>query len=203
MYFNRVFWRPQGSKQAFKNDTRSSSLFIVGLKEGIPYELVIKAGNHYGTSTFTDPVVFTLNDKYIISASTKGNFLKIKKCWLLCLKLLFLGNTHLGAIVGIIFALMLIGCAILGAVIFFRKNNIKIAGNVSFENPSFLRRNHNASDTLQIIPNETMPEVSVSAETCVGPKQEDLNAHPFREEASVMDEELRLGSNGVGFRRFK
>ena len=130
MYFNRVFWRPQGSKQAFKNDTRSSSLFIVGLKEGIPYELVIKAGNHYGTSTFTDPVVFTLNDKYIISASTKGNFLKIKKCWLLCLKLLFLGNTHLGAIVGIVFALMLIGCAILGAVIFFRKNNIKIAGKI-------------------------------------------------------------------------
>jgi hypothetical protein len=95
---------------------------------------------------------------------------------------------------------MLIGCAILGAVFFFRKNNIKIAGNVSFENPSFLRRNHNAPDTLQIIPNETMPELSVNAETCVGPKQD---TRPFREESSTMDEELHLGSNGVGFKRFK
>ena len=45
-------------------------LVISGLKENIQYELVIKAGNRDGTSTLTDPLSFTLSDKYIISAST-------------------------------------------------------------------------------------------------------------------------------------
>lgn len=78
-----MFWRPRGSKQADKNDTKTTSLVIAGLKENALYELVVKAGNRDGTSTLTEPISFTLSDKYIISASTrsgmkalafKGNF---------------------------------------------------------------------------------------------------------------------------------
>lgn len=66
----RVFWRLQGFKQAEKNDTKRNWLTIAGLKENVPYELVVKAGNRDGTSTLTEPLIFTLSDKYIISAST-------------------------------------------------------------------------------------------------------------------------------------
>ena len=72
MPLQRVFWRTQGSKQVNKNDTRATSLIIPGLKENIRYELVIKAGNRDGTSTLTEPLSFTLSDKYIISSSTQS-----------------------------------------------------------------------------------------------------------------------------------
>nr|CAD7440281.1 unnamed protein product [Timema bartmani] len=61
----RVFWRQVGSRNAAKNDTKLTRLRIMGLKEGATYECVIKAGNHFGTSTLTDPVKFTTGEKYI------------------------------------------------------------------------------------------------------------------------------------------
>lgn len=44
----------------------------MGLKDGSTYECVIKAGNHLGTSTLTEPVRFTTGDKYITSAASLG-----------------------------------------------------------------------------------------------------------------------------------
>jgi hypothetical protein len=55
-----------------KNDTRANSLIIPGLRENVRYELVIKAGNRDGTSQLTEPLSFTLSDKYIISSSTQS-----------------------------------------------------------------------------------------------------------------------------------
>lgn len=60
-------------KQTDKNDSRSTWLNLVGLKENVPYELVVKAGNRDGTSTLTEPLLFTLSDKYIISTSTHSS----------------------------------------------------------------------------------------------------------------------------------
>ena len=68
----RVFWRQIGSRTAIKNDTKSTSLRITGLKDGSTYECVIKAGNHLGTSTLTEAVRFTTGDKYITSAASLG-----------------------------------------------------------------------------------------------------------------------------------
>lgn len=67
----------QGVKQPDKNDTRKTWLTLSGLKENAPYELVIKAGNRDGTSTLTEPLTFTLSDKYIISASTQSSIKKM------------------------------------------------------------------------------------------------------------------------------
>lgn len=73
VYMYRVFWRQVGSRSPSKNDTKNTQLRITGLKEGEKYECVVKAGNHRGTSTLTDPIRFTLGDKYITSSSSIGD----------------------------------------------------------------------------------------------------------------------------------
>lgn len=71
--FNRVFWRQVGVRSiAIKNDTKITSLHITGLKEGVTYECVVKAGNTRGTSRLTDPIRFATDDKYITSLSRLG-----------------------------------------------------------------------------------------------------------------------------------
>lgn len=68
----RVFYRQIGLKP-LKNDTMATSVVLTGLKENAEYECVVKAGNHQGTSTLTDPVVFsTSTDKYITSSTSIG-----------------------------------------------------------------------------------------------------------------------------------
>lgn len=71
----RVFWRQVGSRTPLKNDTKETRLKITGLKEGVTYECVVKAGNHIGTSTLTEPIKFTTKDKYVTSASSIGQLL--------------------------------------------------------------------------------------------------------------------------------
>merc|ERR1712007_234002 len=136
----------QGAKQAEKNDTNLNELIIEGLKDDITYELVMKAGNHFGTSILTKPLVFRLLEKTIISSST-------------------LGNSHIGVVVGVVVALIFIGCSVTGGVWYMRKyrvSGIKLSGGVSFDKPTFLRRsNTTTTDTLQIIANDCneVPEV--------------------------------------------
>lgn len=68
-----MFWRQAGSKTpATKNDSKTTSLKITGLKSGVSYECVVKAGNSRGTSTLTEPVKFTTDEKYITSAASMG-----------------------------------------------------------------------------------------------------------------------------------
>lgn len=186
----RVFWRPQGAKQAEKNDTNLNELIIEGLKDDITYELVMKAGNHFGTSILTKPLVFRLLEKTIISSST-------------------LGNSHIGVVVGVVVALIFIGCSVTGGVWYMRKyrvSGIKLSGGVSFDKPTFLRRsNTTTTDTLQIIANDCneVPEVQETGLSNAAWKQETLQAAPSTEEVPTLREELHLGSNGAGFKRFK
>lgn len=67
-----MFWKQVTSRTVLKNDTKANSLLITGLKYGETYECVIKAGNHFGTSTLTEPKQFTTRDKYITSAASLG-----------------------------------------------------------------------------------------------------------------------------------
>lgn len=70
-----MFWRQVGVRiQPVKNDSRETSLRITGLKEGVSYECVVKAGNTRGTSVLTDPVKFATNDKYITLAASHGKY---------------------------------------------------------------------------------------------------------------------------------
>lgn len=132
------------------------------------------------------------------------------------------GNPHVGVAVGVVVALFLIACAVVAAVFYLRKNKvigIKSSGGVSFDNPSFFgRRNPPANDTLQIIQHEstidgnaegtaTSSGVSSSShqqqQGSMVWKQETLHAAAATEVAPTIYEELRLGTDGAGFKRLK
>lgn len=72
--FFRVFWRQTGTTNSvtLKNDSKLTSLKITGLKSGATYECSVKAGNTRGTSTVSEPVQFTTDEKYITSAASIG-----------------------------------------------------------------------------------------------------------------------------------
>lgn len=121
----RVFWRQEGARVALKNDTMDNKLIISELKDGTTYECVIKAGNHLGTSTLTEPVKFTMGDKFITSAASMEN-----------------DGSHVGVAVAVVLALCVVTAIVIGAVWFVRAKKmlgVKNSGGVAFENPSYLR----------------------------------------------------------------
>nr|CAD7399847.1 unnamed protein product [Timema cristinae] len=159
----RVFWRQVGSRNAAKNDTKVTRLRIMGLKEGATYECVIKAGNHFGTSTLTDPVKFTTGEKYITCSILSldvivENFcddVRISNFTTHChifihtdevhigdSRIRNSDSSHVGVAVGIVMALIIVAAIVVGAVWFLRSRRMlgrKSTGGVAFENPSYLR----------------------------------------------------------------
>lgn len=122
--------------------------------------------------------------------------------------LLIIGNPHVGVAIGVALALIFIACSIIGAVFFFRKNKvlgIKLSSGVSFDNPTtiFRRNNPPVNDTLQIITNESNIETNDCDAQCELPKPENLNAVSAVELNPTLYEELRLGTEGAGFKRLK
>ncbi|KDR18237.1 Ig-like and fibronectin type-III domain-containing protein 1 [Zootermopsis nevadensis] len=195
----RVFWRQLGSRSATKNDTKATSLRITGLKDGSTYECVIKAGNHLGTSTLTEPVRFTIGDKYITSAASLGN-----------------DSSSVGVAVGIVLALIIVAAIVIGAVWFMRTRRMlgrKSSGGVAFENPSYLREVN--MDHIQIPASQNDSAVSNGTANGVNPagshmqaqqgwKQETLHVPAQATEvAPSLYEELKLGQDGAGFKRLK
>ncbi|XP_021960351.1 Ig-like and fibronectin type-III domain-containing protein 1 [Folsomia candida] len=183
----RVFWRPIGQKLSERQDTQTTSLRIANLKPGHHYETVIKAGNNRGTSILTEPVGFTTENNFIASASTAGG-----------------SNVALGF--GIAFLVCLVLGAAVASVWFIRNRQfgLKPPGAIAFENPSYIRETnpdiHMNGDGPS---NGSVPSVS-NGVTANGWHTETL--HPPRPETEVpptLYEELRLGSEGVGFRRLK
>nr|CAD7603648.1 unnamed protein product [Timema genevievae] len=195
----RVFWRQVGSRNAAKNDTKVTRLRIMGLKEGATYECVIKAGNHFGTSTLTDPVKFTTGEKYITSAASLDS-----------------DSSHVGVAVGIVMALIIVAGIVVGAVWFLRSRRMlgrKSTGGVAFENPSYLREvnmDHIQIPATQgdpILPNGTANGINPSGgqvPSAQGWKHETLHVPAQATEvAPSLYEELKLGHDGAGFKRLK
>nr|CAD7400363.1 unnamed protein product [Timema poppensis] len=195
----RVFWRQVGSRNAAKNDTKVTRLRIMGLKEGATYECVIKAGNHFGTSTLTDPVKFTTGEKYITSAASLDS-----------------DSSHVGVAVGIVMALIIVAAIVVGAVWFLRSRRMlgrKSTGGVAFENPSYLREvnmDHIQIPATQgdpILPNGTANGINPSGgqvPSAQGWKHETLHVPAQATEvAPSLYEELKLGHDGAGFKRLK
>lgn len=184
----RVFWRPKGSRNTTKNDTKTTNLIISGLKEGVTYECVVKAGNHLGTSTLTDPTEFITGDKYVTSALGDS-------------------GSHVGTVIGIILAVVFVACIVVAGVWFVRTKrlNAKGQGGVAFENPSYLREVNmdHIQDQSQV--NGIATSVTSGG---TGWKQETLNV-PSGQMGSMMHheptntpyEELKLGQDGAGFKK--
>ena len=120
----RILWRAQGSVKAKKVDTSRTKMTIENLDPGIPYELVIKAGNANGTSQLTPPLTFITADEYIVESPRSLN--------------------QTPSIVGALMAVILIVvilvlglCYYKGGRKLFHSNQSSNQATRSFENPYF------------------------------------------------------------------
>ncbi|XP_074034870.1 Ig-like and fibronectin type-III domain-containing protein 2 isoform X1 [Leptinotarsa decemlineata] len=184
-------------RDSFKEDTSDTRIKIQDLTAGATYQVVVKAGNSKGTSTLTDPLKFTMGDKYITSAASQDD-----------------QNGHVGVIVAVILALAVVTAIFAGAVWFVRNKKmlgIKNSNGIAFENPSYLREVN--MDHIQVpngqsesvpISNGTANGISVSSSSG-GPgwKNEALQVPAQHEVDPTMYEELKLGQDGAGFKRLK
>ncbi|RWS19061.1 hypothetical protein B4U80_12361, partial [Leptotrombidium deliense] len=118
----RVFWRPVGSRDLSHNQTEHEYFEISDLEPDKMYEFVVKAGNHYGLSTFTDPLVIPSHN-WIQQSATVGSRL---------LKVFF----------GVSLAIILIIGSVLGILYgykYFYLPKRTATNGVAFENPSYLK----------------------------------------------------------------
>lgn len=119
----RIFWRPVGTKELFRNQTRETAFQINDLKPGYTYEVFVKAGNHYGQSQPTNPKVVTMT----LQESESTSAIKVA----------------VGVIVTILI-IVLIGIV----VIYFKfKYQPNVEKGVSFENPTYMKENISLQNT--------------------------------------------------------
>lgn len=218
----RVFWHDMdpSSDNNFSNtinglgtsrlDAKETSIRIDGLKQGVMYELVVKAGNHYGASVLTEPLRFTLGDHHVTSATQSSN-----------------AATVSGILAGIVAIVLAIA-----AVLFYKKRKVvhKSANGVAFENPSYLREVNMEHVHVSIIIFKSEIKVSnlksnvliylfqqipaVSSDSTPAWRSENLQPPPTTtslDSNSVVPmatevnpslyEELKLGHDGAGFKR--
>ncbi|XP_062560024.1 Ig-like and fibronectin type-III domain-containing protein 1 [Armigeres subalbatus] len=169
-------------------DAQETSIKLEGLKPNVMYELVIKAGNHFGASVLSEPLRFTVGDQHITSASQASNA---------------------GVISGIIAGILAIALAI-AALVIMKKRKIgqkQANGGVAFENPSYLREmnvehvqipavsGQNGTDWRQ----ESLHTANGTATT--GLNQENSVVPMATEVNPSLYEELKLGHDRAGFKR--
>ncbi|XP_025837036.1 Ig-like and fibronectin type-III domain-containing protein 1 [Agrilus planipennis] len=189
----RVIWRVTDgeSRITHKSDTSASEFVIGGLQDGATYECFIKAGNHKGTSTLTEPLRFTMGDKYITTSASQGG-----------------DYSHVGVAVGVVLALIVVGAIVVATLWLMRNRKIfarKTSSGVAFENPSYLREmnmDHVQNNGDGSIPNGTANGGIVS-DGEHGWKHEPLHVPAQTEVNPTLYEELKLGQNGAGFKRLK
>eukprot|EP00102_Acyrthosiphon_pisum_P023276 XP_016660486.1 PREDICTED: Ig-like and fibronectin type-III domain-containing protein 2 [Acyrthosiphon pisum] len=180
----RVFWRRVGNNSPpEKNDTKETSMKISGLKDDLTYELVLKAGNSRGMSTLTEPIRFSTAEKDVTSAASMGE-----------------SRADIGTIFGVFVAILIVGGIVAGVVYYMHGHgNLlhKSSSGVSFENPSYLREVNMENMNHTDLPYSGPTNGLNTAEW----KQDHL--HTATEVPPTLYEELKLGSDGAGFKRLK
>lgn len=192
----RVFWRQVGAKEAAKTDVKQTSLRITGLKSGSPYECVLKAGNHLGTSTMTEPIKFLTGDWKLV-----GDYWRNREY--ITTSSNIEDHSEAGTAFGVLLALAIVGVIVAGAIWFMRAKHLlvlKSPGGTAFENPSYMREVNmehmqGSTDQPHIISGNT-PAVQ-------GWKHESLHVPAATEVPPSLYEELKLGQDGAGFKRLK
>ncbi|XP_018897907.2 Ig-like and fibronectin type-III domain-containing protein 1 isoform X1 [Bemisia tabaci] len=184
----RVFYKQVGNRNPLKVDTKDTEVQLKDLKDGIQYEAVVKAGNQFGTSALSETVRFTTSDKYITSSSSLED------------------GHNMGTTFGVITALLIVGALIGGAVWFARSRNLlghKFGPNgVAFENPSYLREVN--MDNIQSSQGGDNHISSNGTLNTPNWKNEQLHVPSMATEVPpTLYEELKLGSEGAGFKRLK
>jgi len=164
-------------------DAKETSIKISGLEHNVLYELVVKAGNHYGASILSDPLRFTLDDQ-ITSSHSAGH----------------------GSIVGGILAgiLAIIALIVLGVFLFIKTKKLKnknANGGVAFENPSYLRETNVEQVHIQTI-SSSRQEPSNSSAAVITPNNLASNNIPTASEVNptLYEEYIKLGKE-KGFKK--
>jgi len=199
----RVFWRPVGAKGANKSDTLERKLVLHELKSGTTYEVVVKAGNSNGTSQLTHPLKFITADEFIIATSPV--------------------RSNVGGAVGIVLAVFIVlGLVVLVIYVMKKKNLIVLSvkkpdsPSVAFENPFYAVRDptnaepaasgeeynvHISSSGSWQSEMSRTPSDNSSSSSSSSPQTPDKKES--REMNPSMYEQISLGLNGQGFKRFK
>ncbi|XP_045774641.1 Ig-like and fibronectin type-III domain-containing protein 2 isoform X1 [Maniola jurtina] len=197
VYLYRVFWRAYGAKVPEKLDTSETSVVLTGLKDDVRYECVVKAANDVGTSSLSQPIMFTTAGQETGAAAAPVE------------------GSGTASAVGVAMACILVAAILLAAGLYYRhrKNlRLKAQGGVAFENPSYLREPNPDN-----IVNGTMPNGNIVANGENGIANGVSNSNAWRQEtqnpgttippAREVDpslyEELKLGHDGAGFKRLK
>uniref|UniRef100_A0A4D5RKC4 Putative neural cell adhesion molecule l1 n=1 Tax=Ixodes scapularis TaxID=6945 RepID=A0A4D5RKC4_IXOSC len=114
----RVLWRHVGSQSINRNETLKAPFNLTDLPTGLIYEFLVKAGNHYGMSASTLPVVIhSLGSSYQTGLSMGGKI----------------------ALILVLSALLLVIAGVLGIFYWKRWKAKAPASGVSFENPTYLK----------------------------------------------------------------
>ncbi|XP_064458219.1 Ig-like and fibronectin type-III domain-containing protein 1 [Ornithodoros turicata] len=131
----RIIWRTVGSQALNRNQTNGAVFHLGDLQEGLIYEIAIKAGNHYGLSAHTPPVIVQTTGA--LHASVGG--LKVG------------AQITIGLVVT---ALLLVLVGVL-AVFYWKQWRRRVpASGVSFENPTYLKD----GVTMQNVGGENQPK---------------------------------------------
>ena len=131
----RVFWRPVGARETFKNDTVDTKLKLSNLVGGTTYELVVKAGNSNGTSHLTAPLRFITGDEVIIETSARR-------------------GSGASEVVGIVVAVVVVCVLLLLVLYVLKKKNIVLSvkqpnsPTVAFENPFYSSRDNQTNSQV-------------------------------------------------------
>lgn len=199
VYLYRVFWRAYGAKVPEKLDTSETSVVLTGLQDNIRYECVVKAANDIGTSSLSDPIMFTTAGQEDGAAAAP------------------VGGNSTASAVGVAVACILVAAILLASGLYYkyRKNlRLKAQGGVAFENPSYLREPNPDTIINGSVPNGTANGNGVTNGVANGVsnstawRQETLNnpgttIPTAREVDPTLYEELKLGQDGAGFKRLK
>ncbi|XP_046969114.1 Ig-like and fibronectin type-III domain-containing protein 2 isoform X1 [Vanessa cardui] len=195
VYLYRVFWRAYGAKVPEKLDTSETSVVLTGLQDDVRYECVVKAANDVGTSSLSQPIMFTTAGQETAAAAAP------------------VSTSGTASAVGVAVACILVAAILLAAGLYYRhrKNlRLKAQGGVAFENPSYLRE-PNPDNAV----NGTMPNGTANGENGIANgisnsaawRQETQNPGSTLAAAREVDpslyEELKLGHDGAGFKRLK
>ncbi|CAG9815898.1 unnamed protein product [Phaedon cochleariae] len=182
------------TKESFRKDTAESQIKIDDLKAGTTYQVTVRAGNSRGTSSLTAPLKFSMADEHVTSTASRGE-----------------QDGHVGAMVAVGAALVVIAAILVAAVWFVRRRRllgVKDSDGVAFENPSYLKEVNMDHIRVPQSQNDTSKQTSATnnaSSSTDSPQWISENLHvPAQQEVDpTLYEELKLGQNGAGFKRLK
>lgn len=130
--FYRVYYRPIGSKDLVRNTTNSTNYELTQLDPSKLYEFVIKAGNSFGLSVFSEPLVIDSKEQSRL-AYGQPQSVEIDSSTASKIGRLLLNMTLVCLCLGLMMS---------GAYFLYERYSYKIKpppGSVAFENPTYMK----------------------------------------------------------------